>query len=238
MAGHTHHAHGAHGQHRQGEGVIAAVDRQPLTSAKQAQAAHFLGGAAGGLVGHHIGQIQQAGRGLRRQAATCTAGNVVKHQRQTRGSRGNGPEMGLQTFLGGAVVIRHHHQGAIGSEGGRLGRGLHRFGGAVAAATSQQGSPIAHRLLHGSEKGVLLGPAEGGGFAGGATEHEAIGTLPHQVVGQSGGQIEIHRAVRREGGDHRGDNAAERSLGTGRRADRGRGDGGQPSSSPQSSSAI
>jgi hypothetical protein len=70
------------------------------------------------------------------------------------------------------------------------------------------------------------------------TEHEAIGALPHQVVGQAGGQIEIHRAVRSEGGDHRGDDAAERRLGTGRRADRGRGDGGQPSSSPQSSSAI
>ena len=59
MAGHTHHAHGAHGQHRQSQGVIAAVDRQPLTTAEQSQAAHFLGGAAGGLVGHHIGQIQQ-----------------------------------------------------------------------------------------------------------------------------------------------------------------------------------
>ena len=146
--------------------------------------------------------------------------------------------MGLQAFLGGAVVIRHHHQGAIGAEGGRLGRGLHGFGGAVAAATSQQGSPIAHRLFHGGEEGVLLGPAEGGRFSGGATEHEAIGALPHQVVGQAGGQIEIHRAVRSEGGDHRGDDAAERRLGTGRRADRGRGDGGQPSSSPQSSSAI
>jgi hypothetical protein len=28
MAGHAHHADGTHGQHRQGQGIVAAVDRQ------------------------------------------------------------------------------------------------------------------------------------------------------------------------------------------------------------------
>ncbi len=113
--------------------------------------------------------------------------------------------MGFEAFLRGLVVVGHHHQGAIGSEGSRLPGGLHRLGGAVAAAAGDQFGPARQGPFDRGKQGVLLGPTEGGGFAGGAAHHQPIGALVHQVGRQAGRQGEIQRPVGAEWGHHRGE---------------------------------
>ena len=98
------------------------------------------------------------------QAAASTAGNVVKHQWQLRSCGRNCAEMGLQPFLRRAVVVGHNHQGPMGTQGSGFAGGFHRFSGAVATRSGQNGHLLSHRIENGFDQRQLLIPTEGGGF--------------------------------------------------------------------------
>ena len=135
--------------------------------------------------------------------------------------------MRFKPLLGRLVVVGHHHQGTISPESGRLTNGLDGLGGAVAAGAGQNLGAVPHGRFDRREQLVLLIPAEGGRFASGAANHQAIGTVIHQMAGQVGRHRQIHRAIGRKRGDHRGDHTAK-----GGRRERAWGQGGAHAEAP------
>ena len=56
----------------------------------------------------------------------------------------------------------------------QLSDGLYGLCGAIATGACQQAGALTHLRFHSGEELMLLLPAEGGGFAGGAAEHQAV----------------------------------------------------------------
>ena len=97
----------------------------------------------------------------------------------------------------------------MGTQGSRFTGGFHRFSRAVAARACQNGHLLSHRIEHGFDQGQLLIPAEGGGFTGGAADHQTIGAIGNQVLSQASRQGQIHRSIGCKRRHHRGDDPSK-----------------------------
>ena len=112
-----------------------------------------------------------------------------------------------QTLLGGLVVIGHHLQLAIGAHVFGTPGQFDGLGCRVGPTTGHDGDAPLGLLDADPDDVQMLLHADGGGFAGGADRHNAIGALVHMPIHQTAQTWVVDGAVLKHGGGQ-GHNAA------------------------------
>jgi hypothetical protein len=192
----------AQGHEGQGGEVVAGENAEAFGAAFQDAAG--LGHVAGGFLdARDIGKVVgQAGQGGGQEVAAGAPGHVVGHQGQVHGL-GNGLVVLVEAFLGGFVVVGGDKQGAVGP--GFLGEAGQADGlcGIVGAGPGQYGHAALGLVDADFYDALVFLMAEGGGFAGGATGHQAVDARVDLVFdeGPVGGLVQ---AVVAEWGDQGG----------------------------------
>lgn len=207
VGGDADHPDRADGEERQGEGIVAAVEREVVGRLR-----HESGRPAGvagsvfhpGHGGDLVGEAQQ-------HLGVDLAGGATRDVVDEEGEVGGGPdgaEVGLDARLRRLRVVGAHHEHAVDAGGGRGPGQLDAVRGVVAAGAGHQGH--VDRAPHDPEQLELLLVAERGGLARRAREHQAVGPLLDEPRGQRGGGVEVEGEVVVEGGDHGHHHLAER----------------------------
>ena len=130
-------------------------------------------------------------------------GNVVEHDGDIH-CGGDGFEVGADAGLAGLVVVRRDEQEAVDAERCRLLGKVHRVCGVVGSGAGDDGGAAAHGVLDGAEHAEVFLVGEGGRFAGGSGDHQAVAAVVHELAGQFCRLLVVHCAVLGERRDHGG----------------------------------
>ena len=168
-----------------------------------------------GDVGAVLGQADGGRSGHIRAGA---AGHVVEHDRGVDGV-GDGAEVLVEALLRGLVVVGHDLEQAVDADfGGELG-GFDGGSGAVGAGAGDEGGvELVDDGQQLAEEDALLFVGEGGGFAGGAGDDDAVGAALDQRDGEGLGLLDVDRAVLAHRRDHGGVEASQSVGGCGHAA--------------------
>ncbi len=113
MRGNADYAHTANGENRQGQAVVAGVNRKPLRHGT-ADIRHLIQVSAGLLDSRNTGNLRQSRQSLGKKVDPCSPGDVVDHARQIN-AFGNGLKVLIHSLLRRFVVIGHYEQKTVNS---------------------------------------------------------------------------------------------------------------------------
>ena len=153
-----------------GERVVAADDGDV---AEGEDFASEVEGAGGFLDGDDVGVLGEARDSRRGHGDARSAGDVVEDDGQID-AVGQGHEVAVEAFLAGLVVVGI--DGEPGGGAGLPGEGVEfdGLGGGVGADAGDDRDAAARRGDGGFDDALVLGPVEGGRFAGGSDGDEAV----------------------------------------------------------------
>ena len=191
-----------------GGGVVARIDGKAFGRVAQ-QPLAAVDVAGGVLDADHAGHLRQTHGGVVLHIGHGAAGHVVEHDGQVARAFGDGFEVGVNAFLRGLVVVGHDLELAVGAHLARIAGQGDGFGGGVGAAAGHHGHATGGLLDGHADDFLVLGHGDGGRFARGADDADAVGAFGDVPVNEFAQRGVVHAAVVKHGRDQRNDAALD-----------------------------